>query len=130
MLSGKQIQHNRPVVGRIDEAGRVLLPVSIIASDGFELELETMINLEFAGALVLPESLAASIGWRCLGARRVIVGVEPRIVRHFIGPVSLGGEPTTVVALGGLREQSIIGQKLLSGRRLTVDFASGQVLLE
>ncbi|HEY9719820.1 MAG TPA: hypothetical protein V6C69_20235 [Trichormus sp.] len=130
MLSGNRIQHNRPVVGRIDEAGRVLLPVSVIASDGFELELEALINLEFAGALVLPESLAASIGWRCLGARRVIVGVESRLVRHFIGPVSLGGEPTTIVALGGVREQPIIGQKLLSGRRLTVDFASGQVVLE
>ena len=130
MLSGNKIQHNKPVVGRIDESGRVLLPISIIASDGFELEVETLVNLEFAGALVLPEALAASIGWRCLGARRIIVGVETRIVRHFIGLACLGGEPSTIVALGGLRDQPIIGQKLLSGRKLMVDFGNGQVLLD
>ncbi|HEY9785295.1 MAG TPA: hypothetical protein V6D17_07835 [Candidatus Obscuribacterales bacterium] len=121
---------SRAVRGRIDESGKVLLPIIVIASDGLEIEVEALINLEFCGALVIPEELAGSLGWRCLGARRVAVGVEIRLMHHYLGMMAIGGDPRNVVVLGGIKPQAIIGQKLMSGRKLTVDFSLGQVLLE
>lgn len=124
------VQKSNTLKGRIDETGRVLLPVTLMASDGFELEIEALINLEFTGALVVPESLAKSVGWRCLGARRVNMGSHIDLVHHYIGMMSLGGVPSTVVVLGSYRNIAEVGQKLLAGRRLTVDFATQQVIVQ
>lgn len=130
-MFAKKDEGNEPeVIGRVDENSRVVLPIVLFASDGFELEMEATINLEFAGALVVPEEMARSVGWRCLGARRVMLGVEVRRMHHYLGVVSVGGDPKTIVALGGLRETPMIGQKLMAGRKLTVDFHQGIVLLK
>ena len=118
------------ITGRIDEAGRVLLPVTLMASDGFELVVDALINLEFTGAIVIPESLARSIGWRCLGARRVQIGSHVELLHHYIGLMSVGGATQTVVALGSYRNIAEVGHKLLSGRKLTVDFATQQVIVQ
>jgi len=124
------LRKTKSITGQFDEAGRVLLPVTLMASDGFELIVEALINLEFTGALVLPESLARSIGWRCLGARRVQIGNHVELLHHYIGVMSLGGTTQTVVALGSYRNVAEVGHKLLSGRRLTVDFARQSVIVE
>lgn len=125
-------QRSKPAIkGRIDEHGKVLLPIILIASDGLEIELDALVHLEFGGALVIPEDLAGSLGWRCLGARRVMVGMDVRLMHHYLGLMSLGEwKPVNVVVLGGMRKTAIIGQKMLSGRKLTVDFASGVVELQ
>ncbi len=115
--------------GRIDDYGHVLLPVIVIASDGVEVEVEASVSLEFTGALAVNEELARSMGWRCLGGRRVTVGFETKAVDHYIGTVLVGTQPQNVVVLGGMSKAAIIGQRLMSGRQLTVDFASGQVVL-
>ena len=120
----------KKITGRIDEAGRVLLPVTLMASDGFELIVDAIINLEFTGAIVVPEALARSIGWRCLGARRVQIGSHVELLHHYIGLMSLGGTTKTVVALGSYRNVAEVGHKLLSGRRLTVDFATQEVIVQ
>ena len=121
----------KKITGQIDEAGRVLLPVILMASDGFELVVDAVLNLEFAGAIVVPETLARSIGWRCLGARRVQIGSHVELLHHYIGVVSLGGDaPQTMVALGSYRNVAEIGHKLLSGRRLTVDFGIQEVMVQ
>jgi predicted aspartyl protease len=120
----------KTIDGKFDESGRVLLPVTLMASDGFELVVDAVINLEFTGAIVVPEALARSIGWRCLGARRVQIGSHVELLRHYIGLMSIGGGTQTVVALGSYRDIAEVGHKLLSGRRLIVDFASQQVTIE
>jgi len=118
------------IQGRVDDQGQVLLPVIVIASDGVEVEVEASISLEFDGALAVNEKLARSMGWRCLGARRVVVGFETRVVEHYIGTVLVGAQPQNVVVLGGISKTAIIGQRLMSGRQLKVDFARGAVVLE
>lgn len=118
------------IKGQFDEAGKVLLPVTLMASDGFELVVDAVINLEFTGAIVVPESLARSIGWRCLGARRVQIGSHVELLHHYIGLMSIGGTTQTVVALGSYRDVAEVGHKLLSRRRLTVDFATQEVIIE
>jgi predicted aspartyl protease len=121
----------RPILGRIDEYGRTLLPLCITASDGFELEIEALINLQFTGSLLLPENLIHVVGWRRLGSRRIFMGDQPAMVNQYLGLASLiGGAPKTLIVLGGLREEPVIGQRLLKGRKLSIDFASGQVVLE
>ncbi len=124
------LKKSKLIKGQFDETGRVLLPVTLMASDCFELVVEAVVNLEFTGALVIPETLARSIGWRCLGARRVQIGSHVEHLHHYIGMMSIGGTAQTVVALGSYRDVAEIGQKLLSGKRLTVDFATQQVLVE
>ncbi|MBS1956865.1 MAG: hypothetical protein JST89_21940 [Cyanobacteria bacterium SZAS-4] len=121
---------SKTIKGQIDGAGRVLLPVTLMASDGFELVVEAVINLEFTGAIVVPETLARSIGWRCLGARRVQIGSHVELLHHYIGLMSIGGTTQTVVALGSYRNVAEVGHKLLSGRRLTVDFGTQEVIVE
>lgn len=117
--------------GRIDEQGRVLLPVIVIASDGVELEVEATVSLEFGGAMAVHEELARRLGWRRLGSRRVIVGFQTVIMDHYLGNVSLGGtEPCQVVVLSGIKAMAVVGLKLLSGRKLTMDFKTSSVILE
>jgi predicted aspartyl protease len=117
----------RIVRGRVDDQGTPLVPITIIASDGFELELEASINLRFTGFLVIPEPLAAAIGLRHLGARRVHAGTETKVLAHFLGLVSFGGKHDAISILGGYENKTIIGKRLLSGRRLTIDFSTGEV---
>jgi hypothetical protein len=125
----KQLQHYA-VQGRIDEHGRVLLPVIVIAADGLELELEATVSLDFGGAMAVAEDVARRLGWRRLGARRVVVGFETVLMDHYLGTMALGCEPSQLVVLGGIKKSAIIGQKLLSGRKLTVDFTHSSVTLE
>lgn len=121
---------DRSVRGRIDESGKVLLPIILVASDGLEIEVEALINLQFGGALVIPEDLTAPLGWRRLGARRVLAGTEMVRMNHYIGMMSLGGELKNVVVLGGAKAHPVLGQRLMAGRKLTVDFQNGTVVLE
>ena len=121
---------DRSVRGRIDESGKVLLPIILVASDGLEIEVEALINLQFGGAIVIPEDLTSPLGWRCLGARRVQAGSEWVRMNHYIGMMSLGGELKNVVVLGGAKAHPVLGQRLMSGRKLTVDFQQGTVILE
>ena len=116
--------------GRIDEHGRVLLPVIVIASDGNEVEVEAAVSLEFGGAMAINEELAKGLGWRRLGARRVVVGFETVRMDHYLGTMSLGSEPQQVVVLGGIKRRAIIGEKFLSGRKLTLYFSTSEVVLE
>ena len=122
--------HHWVVHGRIDEQGRVILPVIVIASDGVEVEVEAGVSLEFDGALAVNEELARSLGWRCLGARQVVVGFESRLMDHYIGTVSLGSDPQSIVVLGGINKTAIVGQRLMSGRKLSLNFKNGQAVLE
>lgn len=118
------------VHGRIDEKGQVLLPVVVIAADGLEVEVEAVVSLEFGGAMAICEELARRLGWRRLGARRVIVGLQTLLMDHYLGTMALGGEPHQAVVIGGTRSQALIGQKFLAGRRLVLDFSSSRVSLE
>lgn len=125
----KELKHS-VIHGRIDEAGKVLLPVIVIASDGLEVEVEAAVSLEFGGAMAINEELARALGWRRLGARRVVVGFQTVLMDHYLGTMSLGAEPHQVVVLGGIKTRAIIGEKFLSGRKLTLDFSRSKVILE
>ncbi len=107
-----------------------MLPVVIIASDGVEVEIEAAVSLHFYGYLAVSQQLANSMGWRSLGGRRVRIGNETVAVNHYLGMVALGGEPATVVILGSVEHCPLIGQRLMSGRKLNVDFKSAEVTLE
>ncbi len=121
---------NTTIQGRIDEQGKVLLPVIVIAADGLEVEVEAAVSLEYGGAMAINEELAVRLGWRRLGARRVVVGFQTVLMDHYLGTMALGSEPHQVVVLGGIKTRAIIGEKFLAGRRLTLDFAKSKVLLE
>lgn len=129
-LEKQHLQHST-IHGRIDEHGRVLLPVIVIAADGLELEVEAAITLQFAGAMAVHEDVARRLGWRRLGTRRVSIGFQTVLMDHYLGTMSLGGiEPSQHVVLGGIKDSAVIGQKMLSGRSLRIDFADSRVVLE
>lgn len=131
MATERQSVRSSVVHGRIDEQGKVLLPVIVIAADGLELEVEATISLEFGGAMAVHGDVARRLGWRRLGSRRVVVGFETVIMDHYLGTMSLGGnEPSQYVVIGGIKDSAIIGQKMLSGRALTIDFANSSVTLD
>ena len=71
-----------------------------------------------------------AVGWRCLGARRVLNGDQVCVVNQYLGVAALVGmTPESMVVLAGSQE-AVIGQKLLKGHKLSIDFATGQVILE
>jgi hypothetical protein len=115
--------------GRIDEQGRVLLPVVVVAADGLDFELEALVRLEFPGAMAVHEDVAKRLGWRRLGSRRTVVGFQTVIMDHYLGTIALGGEPDQFVVLGGIKYEAIVGQKLLAGRQLKIDFENSTVVL-
>lgn len=123
-------QKHQTLHGRIDEGGKVLLPVIVIASDGLEVEVEAAVSLEFGGAMAMNDDLARALGWRRLGARRVVVGFQTVLMDHYLGTMSLGGEPHQVVVLGGIKNSAVIGEKFLAGRKLILDFSKSKVILE
>ncbi|HEY9793012.1 MAG TPA: hypothetical protein V6D22_21600 [Candidatus Obscuribacterales bacterium] len=129
MVLEKQSLESQVIHGRIDEQGRVMLPVIVIASDGLELELEALIRLEFAGAMAVHENVARRLGWRRLGSRRTVVGFQTVIMDHYLGTISMGGEPSQYVVLGGIKYEALIGQKMLAGRELKIDFEHSTVTL-
>jgi predicted aspartyl protease len=106
-----------------------MLPVIVIASDGLELELEALVRLEFGGAMAVHEDVARRLGWRRLGSRRVVVGFQTVVMDHYVGTISIGTEPSQFVVLGGIKYEAIIGQKLLAGRQLKIDFERSTVVL-
>ena len=124
-----ETQESNTIHGRIDEMGRPLLPVVVIAADGVGFELEALIRLEFAGAMAVKESVARQLGWRRLGSRRTVVGFQTVIMDHYLGTISLGTEPSQYVVLGGIKYEAVIGQKLLAGRELKIDFENSTVTL-
>jgi hypothetical protein len=117
------------ISGRVNEQGRAVVPVIAIASDGVEIEVEAEVSLQFDGFLAMNGDLARSLGWRCLGARRVVVGFETRVVDHYIGTILLGRDLHNVVILGGIDKPAVIGQRLLAAKTFTVNFAKGDVSL-
>lgn len=118
------------IEGRIDENGRVLLPVIVIAADGLEVEVEASVSLQYGGAMAISDELARNLGWRRIGARRVVFGFETVIMDHYLGIMALGNEPHQEVVLSGLKSSALIGHKVLAGRKLTLDFTTSHVLLE
>jgi predicted aspartyl protease len=122
-------ESTKVIRGRIDEHGRVLIPVIVIASDGLEVEVEASVTVEFVGSIAVSDELAQQLGWRRLGSRKVMIGSQSVVLDHYFGTVALGHEPKQVVVLGGINRPAIIGQKLMSGRVLQLDFSTSEVAL-
>lgn len=118
------------LLGRIDDSGQVLIPLQLIASDGLEVEIEAALNLMFQGSLVIPTPLMKTLGWSCLGGRRVRIGSSISHMEHFLGSVILKGELIKVVSLSGALDLPMVGQKMFRGQSLRIDFQHGQVFLE
>jgi hypothetical protein len=116
--------------GRVNDQGKAVLPVIAIASDGVEIEVEAEVSLQFDGFLAMNGDLARSLGWRCLGARRAVVGFETRVLEQYIGTVLIGRELHNVVILGGVDKPAVMGQRLIASRTLTVNYAKGEVRLD
>lgn len=117
------------IEGRVTEQGKAVLPVIAIASDGVEVMVEAEVSLQFDGFLAMNGDLARSLGWRCLGARRAVVGFETRVLEQYIGTVLIGRDLHNVVILGGIDKPAVMGQRLIGSRTLTVNFSSGEVSL-
>lgn len=129
-IASSEIKENIVLKGRIDDQGKALLPVILIASEGMEIEIEATIALEFSGAMAISEDLAKMVGWRCLGARFVQSGSQNVLMSHFLGTIALGGEPIQTVVLSGLHKTALLGRQLLAGRKLHLDYSNSCVLLE
>ncbi|MBY0356466.1 MAG: hypothetical protein K2W82_00575 [Candidatus Obscuribacterales bacterium] len=118
------------ILGKINEHGQAMLPVTVIAADGLEVEIESLVSLQYNGAMAVSEELARRLGWRKLGARRVRIGFQSVIMDHYLGTLLVNGEPFQTVILGGTKAEAMIGQKFLSDKKMTLDFTNNLITLE
>lgn len=121
---------NQIILGKINEHGQAMLPVTVIAADGLEVEIESLVSLQYNGAMAICEELARRLGWRKLGARRVRIGFQSVIMDHYLGTLLVNGEPFQTVILGGTKSEALVGQKFFSDKKLTLDFTNNLITLE
>ncbi len=118
--------------GVVDEFGRSLLPL-FLQKKPTEAPIEIMVWIDtgFTGDLVLPLSTIRQLGLK------LVSNVEARLADGsissydvFVGWTMWFGNSRKIEVIAGDSSMPLFGIGLLSGLRLTVDFASKEVKID
>jgi predicted aspartyl protease len=95
------------------------------------VDLDAWVDTAFTGELVLPEGKISDLGITQAAAVRAALGDGSEVVLNtYTCWVSWFGEEREFQAVGGERQVALLGVGLLRGRRLSIDYAGGDVVLE
>ena len=120
------------ITGIVDEFGRALLPLLLQTKPTESpIEIVVWIDTGFTGDLVLPVSTVHQLGLK------LVSNVEARLADGsissydvFVGWTTWFGNSRKIEVIAGDSSVPLFGIGLLSGLRLTVDFASKEVKIE
>jgi clan AA aspartic protease len=120
------------ITGTVDEFGRSLIPL-LLQTKPTEAPIEIVVWIDtgFTGDLVLPISTIRQLGLK------LVSNVEARLADGsissydvFVGWTNWFGIIRKIEVIAGDSSMPLFGIELLSGLRLTVDFASNEVKIE
>ena len=120
------------IAGIVDEYGRALVPLLFQTQpQGTPIEIMVWIDTAFTGDLVLPRSTISQL------ALKRVSNVEARLADGsvssydvFKGWTMWFGESRKLEVIEGDASLPLLGTRMLTGLRLTVDYASREVRIE
>lgn len=117
--------------GHVDEKCRALVAIRIAAPDRDEfVQCWAWIDTAFNGSLVLPRNTAAELQLPMESSAEAVLADGTRVAMETFGcKVEWFGRAydTQIVTNDG--EYALLGTILLSGRRLEIDYANGNVFI-
>lgn len=120
------------MTGRVDEAGRALLTVTVRhPTDGADATFEAWVDTGFNGFLVLPREQIAALGLPAtFGGQAVLAdGSQIELATH-IGLVDWFGESHHIAIIASDAKTPLLGVGLLLGRKLVIDYVAQTLTLD
>ena len=118
--------------GRMAEDGEAaIVPIAIMDSDNRLWPVEAVIDTGFIGDLALPSSIIRRLGLTRSGSINfILANGEPARMNIYRGNI-LWHEQIRNVVIAQADDIPLIGIKLLSGNRITMDISpNGEVIIE
>jgi len=120
------------MIGSIDSSGRALLTLLIrTAESGEPQELVVWVDTAFDGELVVPHVQIKSLGLQqSAGCQAILAdGTTVKLATYYCW-VDWFGTSRQVEVIGSDARLPLLGIGLLQSHKLTVDYPSGEVILE
>jgi clan AA aspartic protease len=116
--------------GRIDDRLQILVPITLTAYPD-NVEIEAVLDTGFNGELILTKEYEDQINATRVGRVRSELA-DGRVVEEDLVAVSVSFDGETKLVLASFVDSadSLIGTQLLLGKRLMVNFVSGEVIIE
>ena len=117
------------MTGFVDGQLRALLRVPLAATPaGPRTGVEVWVDTAFNGTLALPQPLAVGLGLPQEAASEAVLAEGSRVaLEAFACTLDWFGGTYRVQVVAGGGAYPLLGTQLLTGRRLTVDYAAGTV---
>lgn len=118
--------------GSVDSQGRALLPIEVRQSqDGPGSRIDVWVDTGFTGDLVLPRDQIARLSLRASAVIQTTLadGREAEI-ESFIAWLDWFGEVREVEVCASSGQNTLLGVRLMLGRRLVVDYQTLKLTLE
>ena len=113
--------------GRVNEQGEPLITVKLILNS-VPTPLSAVIDTGFNGYLSVPKSIIARSKWEWLGYENYELA-SGAVIREqvYLGQIIFDGRQLEVYAVATDSDDILVGTRLLQGKQLWIDFASGEV---
>jgi clan AA aspartic protease len=114
------------IVGQFLHNERLIIPVSVLDSDGEYREIEATIDTGFVGGLLLPTQTVQELELPRLGATLALLadGTMTRLPT-YIGTVLWGEEEREIEIIAAARDLPLVGVELLLGSTAHFEFFEG-----
>ena len=112
--------------GIVDHRGRALLNVSIRPTeDGLESPIDVWVDTGFTGDLILPRQLIEQLGLRESSVVKAAMGDGRQAeMDTFRARINWFGEDRDVEVIVSTGQNTLLGVRLMLGRRLVVDYGA------
>jgi clan AA aspartic protease len=108
------------IVGTVNTSNEALIQLIVRGPDGFEREIEAIIDTGFSGSLSLPSTTIAALGlsFRRIG-RAILADGKESLFKIFEATVEWNGIPRRI-GVHAADTDPLIGMNLLYGYELTI----------
>ena len=111
------------ITGRVDESGRALVPITVIAGDGRRVELEVWIDTGFTGELVLSEPQVANLPASQSGTVSAELGDGSSVILNtYSCRIEWFGQELMIEVVSNKGSFPLLGVGLLNGHELMIDY--------
>ena len=120
------------MIGRIDDAGRALVRVSVrVQAGSTPLEIEAWIDTGFTGELVLPQDVIDSLGLAQSGTVNAELGDGSAVVLNtYTCLIDWFGREQSIEVVANSGSLPLLGVGLLRKQKLFVDYAAKTLTIE
>ena len=120
------------ISGRVDEFGRAIVKVSIVASSHLPgTNINAWIDTGFNGDLVLPQKLVDSLSLQSTGTLKAVLADGSEInLERYLCVIDWLGEIRELEVIANAGEVPLLGVGLLLGTDLHISYRTGDIRIE